>query len=129
MSTLILIALYLCMLKMVVMELPNFDELVNLAKNEPEKFDAMRQQLNQQLIALASDEQQKVLEGLVFKIEMQRRKSKNTTQFNILLSQLMISSFVEMQSLLNSETKNKQLDDLPAAMTKSNVIHLPQKKI
>ena len=111
------------------MELPNFDELVNLAKNEPEKFDAMRQQLNQQLIALASDEQQKVLEGLVFKIEMQRRKSKNTTQFNILLSQLMISSFVEMQSLLNSETKNKQLDDLPAAMTKSNVIHLPQKKI
>ena len=74
------------------MDLPSFDYLVELAENNPEELDALRGRYNQQLIDAAPDRLKRRLSGLLFKIDMEKRRSKNSTQCCISNSRLMMDS-------------------------------------
>lgn len=56
----------------------NFDEWLQLANNDPEAFEKRRQQAIDALIAETSGEQQQRLRGLQWRIDMERRKYKDS---------------------------------------------------
>ncbi len=74
----------------------DFDEWHELSLRSPEEFELKRQRLCQQIIADAPAKSQKRLEGLLFQINMQRRKSSNPLDSCIQLSNMMWDSFYEL---------------------------------
>jgi hypothetical protein len=56
----------------------DFDEWLQLAKADPEAFEKRRQQAIDALIAETSGEQQQRLRGLQWRIDMERRKYKDS---------------------------------------------------
>ena len=56
----------------------NFDEWLQLARSDPEAFEKRRQQAIDELIATVSSEKQQRLRGLQWRIEMERRKYKDS---------------------------------------------------
>lgn len=78
-------------------DLPSFDTLKQLAQKNPEALEDLRLSLTQEVIDCArSNEQKRRLEGLKFKIDMNRRKAKNPMQSCLKLSQLMWDSALDM---------------------------------
>ena len=49
-------------------EIPDFNELMRMAKEEPEALEAMRKQYTEQLLASASKESLQRLQGMAFSI-------------------------------------------------------------
>lgn len=86
--------------------LPNFDELVELAKQDPQALEALRQQACEQLIASANPEDQRKLKGLQFKIEMERRRTRSHSATCLRLSEMMSHSFTQLKTLL-SQTQDR----------------------
>lgn len=56
----------------------NFDEWLQLAKSDPEAFEKRRQQAIDAMIAAAPDERRQRLRGLQWRIDMERRKYKDS---------------------------------------------------
>jgi hypothetical protein len=56
----------------------NFDEWLQLAKDDPEAFEKRRLQAIDALIAETSGEQQQRLRGLQWRIDMERRKYRDS---------------------------------------------------
>lgn len=78
-------------------DLPSFDTLKQMAQKNPEALEDLRLLLTQEVIDSArSIEQKRRLEGLKFKVDMNRRKSKNPMQSCLKLSQLMWDSALDM---------------------------------
>jgi len=74
----------------------DFDEWHALSQRSPEEFEIKRQQLCQQIIDDAPLKYQRRLKGLLFQINMQRRKSANPLDSCIRLSNMMWKSFNEL---------------------------------
>ena len=79
----------------------NFNELVQLAQQDPQALEALRQQVCQQLIASARPADQRKLKGLQFKIDMERRRAKSQTIVCTQLYDRMNSSFAQLKALLS----------------------------
>lgn len=56
----------------------NFDEWLQLAKTDPEAFEKRRQQAIDELIATAPVKHQQRLQGLQWRVDMERRKYKDS---------------------------------------------------
>lgn len=56
----------------------NFDEWQQLAKSDPEAFEKRRQQAIDELITSAPGQQQHRLRGLQWRVDMERRKYKDS---------------------------------------------------
>lgn len=82
------------------MSLPDFDQLVELSRTDPEELESIRQSQVQKLIARASPEAQQRLRGLQFQIDAQRAIHKNPLGACVKISEMMSSSFHNMISLL-----------------------------
>lgn len=105
------------------MDLPDFDNLVELAEQHPEELEALRQRCNQQLVDAAPEHMKQRMNGLLFKIDMEKRRSKNPTQACIRLSRLMADSYIDMQSaILNLKSSNVSQED--SMLITDNVIFL-----
>jgi len=109
------------------MDLPDFDHLVALAEKHPEKLEALRHRYNRHLIDAAPNYLKRRLEGLLFKINMEKRRSKNPTQSCIKMSELMMDSFVDMQTAIGRLKLSRASERVTPSVDLNNVIFFPVK--
>ena len=89
------------------LDLPDFDQLVKLAQEDPEALEALRKQLCESLIQQAPESYQQRLRGLQFKIDMERRRAKTPMAACIKLSSLMQDSFYKLRMALNEASSQQ----------------------
>ena len=97
--------------------LPEFDEMVRMAQEDPEALEQLRQEMCEDVITSAPQEYQRKLRGLQFKIDMERRRAKTPMASCIRLSQMMHESFSQLREALNhmqgnsTESLRKMVED------------------
>jgi len=86
--------------------LPAFDALAKLARTDPAALEALRQRLTDDVIRRATnDSARRRLEGLKFRIEMERRRSRDPLAACIRISAMMHSSLADLQQALSAPHK------------------------
>lgn len=81
--------------------LPSFDELMQLAKTDPEGLEALRTRLVEELIASAPANYQRRLRGLQFRIDMERLRAHSPMAACIRISNMMHESLDRLRDALN----------------------------
>lgn len=84
----------------------DFDEWVTLSKVDPEAFEQRRLQWCNQLIQGAPEPCKRRLHGLLFQINMEKRRSSNAMDSCIRLSNLMWDKFTELSGELQHLSNN-----------------------
>lgn len=82
-------------------ENPDHAELSRLAKEDPEAFERLRQELIDGIIESAPDVTRHRLEGLQFRIDYIHRRSKNALSATVKIYQMMWCSFLDLRQELN----------------------------
>ncbi len=85
-------------------DLPDFDHLRKLAEENPEELDFLCYYFSKRLIDSAPENYQKRLKGIMFQLELTRRRSKNSLQSCVEISKLMMNSFTDLNDVLNNKT-------------------------
>lgn len=80
--------------------LPPFEELKAMAAERPEELEDLRIRMTEEILRNAPEDRQRRLKGLVFNIDMVRRRAKNPMQACIKLSQMMMDSTLELREAL-----------------------------
>lgn len=87
-------------------ELPSFDDLKSLAKENPEALEELRESMVREMIkGVSNAERKRRLEGLNFTIEMSKRKAKNPLQSCLVLSRMMWDSALKMADMTKKPDK------------------------
>lgn len=81
--------------------LPSFDELKAMAAERPEELENLRKRMTDQILSDAPADRRRRLEGIVFKIDAERRRSKNPLQACIRISQMMMDSVTDLRDAVN----------------------------
>lgn len=105
--------------------LPEVDDLIRLAKDDPEALEQLRSKLCRQLIENAPEKYQRRLNGLQFQIDMERRRSKNELHCCIKISEMMLESYQNLQKALSElkhETAGREKDFNHPQTTSNNHI-------
>ncbi|MBU2709663.1 DUF3135 domain-containing protein [Zooshikella harenae] len=109
--------------------LPDFDHLMNLARNKPEDLEKLRNQLIENTIQSAPKSSQRRLRGIQFQVDMQIRKSNNPMAACVAVSELMYKSLQELQLSLNDpETINERLKTAKPTCAPADVICMSEKR-
>ncbi len=110
------------------MSLPEFDVLVELARNDPASLESLRQELTGKVIDNASShQQQQRLKGLQFHIDMVRRKSSSPLGAAIKLSEMMCRSLADLHLAIMSP--EELILEEPAPLSpRDNIIIFPGTK-
>jgi len=82
-------------------QLPAFEELADLGRRDPQALEALGRLLTDDVIRHAGPASRRRLEGLRFRIEMERRRAPNPLAACARLSQMMFESLSELHSALN----------------------------
>ena len=82
--------------------MPSFDEMVRLAKNDPETLERIRLKLIEETIAEAPENCHRRLRGLQFQIDMERRRASNPMSACVKISKMMHDSLYTMRQTLNA---------------------------
>jgi len=82
--------------------LPSFDVLMELAQNNPEQLETLRKTLTDEIIHHTSPRMRQKLEGINFKIDMERQRCKTPLQSCIKIAALMHDSFDQMRTELDA---------------------------
>jgi len=82
------------------LENPDFDELILMAKSDPEGFELHRKELCEALINDAPEEYQRRLRGIQFQIDMAREKAPSPIASCVKISQMMHESFAKLSGAL-----------------------------
>jgi hypothetical protein len=82
--------------------MPSFDEMVRLAKNDPETLERIRLKLIEETIAEAPENCHRRLRGLQFQIDMERRRASNPMSACVRISKMMHDSLYTMRQTLNA---------------------------
>ena len=78
-------------------KLPAFDVLVDMARNEPDQLEALRQKLTNNIINNVDDEhKRRRLQGLQFRVDMERKKAKSPLAATIRISEMMCQSLADL---------------------------------
>ncbi|WP_409522836.1 DUF3135 domain-containing protein [Nitrincola sp. MINF-07-Sa-05] len=85
--------------------LPCFDEMRDMHRNHPEKLEALRLQLTDEVMRRTAPARKPVLERLVFRIDAERVRCKNSLGLCIRFSNMMHERFWMMSDLLKSFSK------------------------
>jgi len=95
-------------------DLPAFDDLVTLAKKDPNALEILRQTHVKILISNAPEQYQQRLRGIQFQIDAHRQLHSHSPMGSCLkISELMHESFAELRGWLNKMTgTNDPLRDL-----------------
>lgn len=101
--------------------LPAFDVLVDMARNDPQGLETLRRSLTDAVIAAASnDTTRRRLQGLQFRVDMERRRAGTPMAATIRISEMMCQSLADLHRCMVA------LDDpevsLPAPGTAATVI-------
>ena len=91
-------------------KLPAFDVLVDMARNDPQRLESLRQQLTSRIIENAPTEQKrKRLEGLQFRVDMEREKARSPLAATIKISEMMCHSLADLhRSMVTPLADNAQ---------------------
>ncbi|MCR9279681.1 MAG: DUF3135 domain-containing protein [Pseudomonadaceae bacterium] len=86
--------------------LPEFDVLVDMARNDPERLEALRQSMVQSVIESSSDENmRRRLAGVQFRVDAVRRRATTPLSACIQISEMMCQSLAELhRSMVAPET-------------------------
>ncbi len=86
--------------------LPEFDVLVDMARNDPERLEALRQSMVQNVIDSSADEgMRRRLAGVQFRVDAVRRRSASPLAACIRISEMMCQSLAELhRSMVAPET-------------------------
>ena len=95
--------------------MPSFDEMVRLAKNDPETLERIRLKLIEETIAEAPENCHRRLRGLQFQIDMERRRDANPMGACVRISKMMHDSLYTMRQTLNAAI-GESTDDLGLAV-------------
>jgi hypothetical protein len=109
------------------MELPDFESLKYLAEENPEALEQLRQRYCRELIDSAPERFRRKLAGLLFRIDMESRLSRNSIQRCIRLSQMMMESFTELQDALKCSSRLQAYTPKRASRSVDNIIQFPRK--
>lgn len=90
------------------LSLPDIDQLMSLAKNDPEGLERLRLEHIEALINSAPETIQRRLRGLQFQIDCQRRLHKNPLSACVSISKMMMDSLHRLNEAL-------QIDSAPCA--------------
>lgn len=102
---------------------PDSDTLLELAKNDPEGLERIRQEACEDLISEAPRRLQRRLRGLQFQIDMERRRSKTPLDACIRISEMMHDSVWSLRTALNnSSVQNDSLTQPDKDLTPAQVI-------
>jgi hypothetical protein len=85
-------------------ELPDFDDLKEMAENNPEQLEQLRMEMCDRLIQEAPEKYRRKLRGLQFRIDMERRRAKSPMAACIAISGMMHDSFDRLRLALNEAT-------------------------
>ena len=96
--------------------LPAFDVLVDMARNDPQGLETLRRSLTEAVIEAASTEhKRKRLQGLQFRIDMERKRAKNQLAATIRISEMMCRSLADLHRSIVAPfgkfSDGKQADD------------------
>lgn len=105
--------------------LPSFDRLMDLAQNNPEELESLRQSLSDEIIQSASPQFRARLEGLNFQINMERQRCKTPLQSCIRMADMMHDSFDQMRERLHN-LLNTDIRHLKAVETGTPAANCPQ---
>ncbi|MEZ0122219.1 MAG: DUF3135 domain-containing protein [Candidatus Reddybacter sp.] len=81
-------------------KLPEFGELVLLAKNNPGALEVLRKEYSKDIIDNAPENFKRRLRGLQFQINMEVKKNPNPIVSCRIISQMMLQSFGELSNVL-----------------------------
>jgi Protein of unknown function (DUF3135) len=82
--------------------LPAFDALAQLARRDPSALERLRERLTDEIIRRAStDAARRRLEGLKFRIDMERRRAPDALAACVRISALMHSSLADLHQALS----------------------------
>jgi len=93
---------------LVTQALPSFDELVELAQQNPEAFRQFKQDMCEELILSASDEMQDRLWAQQSHIDRVVSTCKNPNQANVLLMRELVSQMVKFQDVLEQDSNQTE---------------------
>ena len=78
-------------------KLPAFDVLVDMARNDPQRLETLRLNLTRSVIASADTEQKrKRLEGLQFRVDLERRRARSPLAATIKISEMMCHALADL---------------------------------
>ena len=78
-------------------KLPAFDVLVDMARNDPQKLENLRLKLTKSVIEGAATEQKrKRLEGLQFRVDLERKRARSPLAATIKISEMMCHSLADL---------------------------------
>lgn len=81
--------------------LPAFEVLVDMARNDPQGLETLRRSLTDAVIAAASnDTTRKRLQGLQFRVDMERRRANTPLAATIRISEMMCRSLADLHRSL-----------------------------
>jgi hypothetical protein len=104
-----------------ILETFNFDELAELAKNDPAAFERRRKEMIDGLFAsieARNDDPQFLqrLRGLQFRIDMERERSRTSMRALLRIYSMMWDSFIELNALLQRVSQPMHALPAPAAV-------------
>ena len=106
--------------------LPGFDTLVDMARNDPDRLESLRRSLTDAVIAEAScEDTRRRLQGLQFRVDMERRRAATPLAATIRISEMMARSLADLhRSLVAPETLEEDPPRKPPRRS-DNVIEFP----
>lgn len=98
-------------------KLPTFDVLVDMARNDPQRLEALRRKLTDSVIAGADTEQKrKRLEGLQFRVDLERRRARTPLAATIKISEMMCHALADLhRSMVTPLVRQENADKAPTA--------------
>jgi predicted transcriptional regulator len=110
--------------------LPPFEEMMLMAKENPEQLEELRLSMCEEVIKSAPIENQKKLKGLQFKINATILSSSNALSSCVKISKMMNESFLDLNDSLNNFINGKKKLDLssPTIAKRSKVISFKDHK-
>ncbi|WP_409522881.1 DUF3135 domain-containing protein [Nitrincola sp. MINF-07-Sa-05] len=97
-------------------DLPCFDELIKMNRQDPDKLEALRLRLTDELLRDKPPEQRRSLEQLAFRIEAERKRCQHPMGLCIRFSNMMHERFWNMAGLLQRLQSGPGIKELEAGI-------------
>lgn len=82
------------------MALPSFDELRSMAEQRPEDLERLRERMINEILEDLPEPRRRRLLGLIFRIELERKRAKTPMQACLKISQMMMDSVCELRDVM-----------------------------
>lgn len=88
-------------------DLPDFDTLVTLHKEQPEELERIRSELTDAILNNTTGESRRRLQGLQFRIHMELRRARTPEARFIKMSSMMHEAFAELNHILHHPEESR----------------------